>query len=119
LSSTKAKYVAMTEVTKELLWLKMVVESALKVKIDIPLEIFEDNQSPICLANNKSNHSAFKKKHMNLCFHFIQAKIIAKNISLTFKRTHHMLADFLTKSAGRSSIFNSFKTLQAKMPPAS
>jgi hypothetical protein len=119
LSSTEAEYFAMTEVTKELLWLKIVVESALKFKITPPLEIFEDNQSAIRLANNESNHSAFKTKHMNLWFHFIRAEVIAKTISLTFKRTHLMLADFLTKSVGCSSIFKALKTLQAKMPPSS
>jgi hypothetical protein len=66
LISTEAEYIAMTGVTKELLWLKIVVESALKFKIIALLEIFEDNQSAICLANNESNHSAFKTKHMNL-----------------------------------------------------
>jgi hypothetical protein len=55
---------------------------------------------------------------MNLWFHFIQAEFIAKNISLTFKQTHLMLADFLTKSVGRSSVFKALKTLQAKMPPS-
>jgi hypothetical protein len=71
LSSTEAEYIAITEVTKELLWLKMVIDSALKLPITLPLKIFEDNQGTILLANNESNHSAFKTKHMNLCFHFI------------------------------------------------
>ena len=67
----EAKYVAMTELTKKLLWLKMVVDSALKINIKMPLEIFEDNQGAIKLTNNESNHSAFKTKHMKLCYHFI------------------------------------------------
>jgi hypothetical protein len=117
LSSTEAEYIAITEVTKELLWLKMVIDSSLKLPMSLPLEIFEDNQGAILLANNESNHSAFKTKHMNLRFHFIRAEIIAKNIILTFKRTHLMLADFLTKSIGRSSIFKVLKVLRAGMPP--
>jgi hypothetical protein len=111
LSSTEAEYIAITEVTKELLWLKMVINSALKLSLSLPLEIFKDNQGAILLANNESNHSAFKTKHMNLRFHFIQAEIIAKNVILTFRRTHLMLADFLTKSIGRSSIFKVLRVL--------
>jgi hypothetical protein len=95
----------------------MVIDSALKLPLSLPFEIFEDNQGAILLANNESNHSAFKTKHMNLRYHFIQAEIIAKNIVLTFKRTHLMLADFLTKSIGRSSIFKVLKVLCAGMPP--
>jgi hypothetical protein len=117
LSSTEAEYIAITKVTKELLWLKMVINSALKLLLSLPLEIFEDNQGAILLANNKSSHLAFKTNHMNLRFHFIRAEIIAKNVILTFKRTHLMLADFLTKSIGRSSIFKALRVLCAGMPP--
>ena len=74
----------------------MVTELPLKLKIDFPIEIFEDNPSAICLENNESNHLAFKEKHINLWFHFIWAEILANNINLTFKRSHLMLADFLT-----------------------
>lgn len=81
-------------------WLKMVTESALKIIIPSPTPIFEDNQGAILLANNESNHSAFKTKHMNLRFHFIRAEIIAKNVSLQFRRTHLQLSNFLTKSIG-------------------
>jgi hypothetical protein len=66
LSSTEAEYIAITEVTKELIWLKNVTETALNFSIPLPSLIYEDNQAEILLANNESNHSAFKTKHMNL-----------------------------------------------------
>ncbi|KAI7958937.1 hypothetical protein MJO28_002728 [Puccinia striiformis f. sp. tritici] len=117
LSSTEAEYIAITEITKELLWLKMVIDSALKIPIPLPFKIFEDNQGAIMLANNEANHSGFKTKHMNTRFHFVRAEIIAKTICLAFKRTHLMLADFLTKSVGRSSIFKALKVLRAASLP--
>jgi len=119
LSSTEAEYIAITEVTKELIWLKMVISSALDIKIPLPIPIFEDNQSAILLAKNESNHSAFKTKHMNLRYHFIRAEVIADNIEFHYKQTHHMLADFLTKSIGRASILKTLKLLQASLPSSS
>jgi hypothetical protein len=71
LSSTKAEYIAISKITKEILWMKMVFESALKLFVSVPFEIFKDNQGVIKLAINEANHSAFKTKHMKLCFHFI------------------------------------------------
>ena len=116
LSLTEAKYVVMSDLVKELLWLHMVVGSSLGMKIPEKLSIFKDNQAAIQLANNESNHLSFKTKHMNLCYHFVQAEIIAKQIVIQFKRTHLMLADFLTKTIGRSSIFKFLRVLNAAMP---
>jgi hypothetical protein len=119
LSSTEAEYIAITEVTKELIWLKMVTETALNFSIPSPSPIYEDNQAAILLANNESNHSAFKTKHMNLRYHFVLSEIISNNLSLIYKKTQGMLADFLTKSIGRSSIFKVLRVLQAGMPSPS
>jgi hypothetical protein len=97
----------------------MVVGTSLSLKIPEKFPIFEDNQAAIRLANNKSNHSSFKTKHMNLLFHFIRAEIIADQVVIQFKRTHQMLANFLTKTVGRSSIFKVLRVLNAAMPSKS
>ena len=47
LSLTEAKYVAMSDLVKELLWLRMVVGSCLGMKIPEKLPIFKDNQAAI------------------------------------------------------------------------
>jgi hypothetical protein len=44
----------------------MVTETALNFSIPFPSPIYADNQAAILLANNESNHSAFKTKHKNL-----------------------------------------------------
>jgi hypothetical protein len=66
LSSTEAKYVAMADLVRELIWLRMVMSTSLSLEIPKKIPIFEDNQAAIQLTNNKLNHSSFKKKHMNL-----------------------------------------------------
>jgi hypothetical protein len=105
LSSTEAEYVAMSDLVKELLWLRMVVGTSMSLDIPKKLPIYEDNQAAIRLANNESNHSSFKTKHMNLRFHFIWSEIIADQVVVIYKRTQSILANFLTKTIGRSSIF--------------
>jgi hypothetical protein len=118
LSSTEAEYFAMSDLVKELLWLRMVVETSLDLIIPPKLPIFEDNQATILLANNESNHSSFKTKHMNLLFHFVCSEIIGNQVELHFNRTHLMLADFLTKTIGRTLIFKALQVLNAAMPSA-
>jgi hypothetical protein len=80
LSLTEAKYVAMSDLVKELLWLRMIVSTSLDLKIPEKLPIFEDNQATIQLANKESNHLSFKTKHMNLWFQFIRSEIIAEQV---------------------------------------
>ena len=106
----------MSDLVKELMWLQMFVGTSLSLKIPNKLPIFEDNQAAIRLANNESNHSSFKTKHMNLRFHFICSEIIADQVVVIYKRKHQMLADFLTKTIGRSSIFKALRVLNAAMP---
>ena len=116
LSSTEAKYVAMSDLVKELLWICTVMSNSLSLKIPIKIPIYEDNQAAIQLAKNESNHSSFKMKHMNLGFHFICSEILANIIEVHFKPTHLMLADFLTKNIGRASIFKALQVLNAALP---
>jgi hypothetical protein len=94
----------------------MVAQTSLSLMIPDKLPIYEDNQAAIRLANNESNHSSFKTKHMNLQYHFVRAKIIADQVVICVKRTHQMLADFLTKTIRQSSIFKVLRVLNAAMP---
>jgi hypothetical protein len=104
LSSTEAEYKSLGDITKEVMWIKTLLKKVFNVKIPGPTPIHEDNQGAIALANNESNHSNFKTKHMSLRHHFIRREIQIKSITLKFVPTHQMLADFLTKSVGKTSI---------------
>ncbi|PLW26727.1 hypothetical protein PCASD_20149 [Puccinia coronata f. sp. avenae] len=100
LSLTEAEYKSLGDITKEIMWIKTLLKKIFNVKIKDATPIFEDNQGAIALANNESNHSNFKTKHMNLRHHFIRREINIKSIALHYVPTHLMLADFLTKSLG-------------------
>ena len=104
LSSTEAEYKSICDTTKELMWIKTLLKKIFNMKNLTPITVFEDNQGAIDLAKNDSNHSNFKTKHMSLKFHFIRREIKIKHIKLEYIKTNDMLADFLTKPVGRTSI---------------
>jgi hypothetical protein len=112
LSSTKAKYKSLGDITKEVMWVKKILKKVFNIKIPGPTPIFEDNQGAIALANNEENHSNFKTKHMSLRHHFICSKIKIKSITLKYVPTHMMLANFLTKAVGKTSIRQALCSLQ-------
>ncbi|PLW49320.1 hypothetical protein PCASD_02649 [Puccinia coronata f. sp. avenae] len=82
LSSTEAEYKSIGDITKEIMWIKTLLKKIFNIKLKEPTPIFEDNQGAIALANNESNHSNFKTKHMSLRHHFIRREIKIKSIVL-------------------------------------
>lgn len=111
LSSTEAEYKSLGDITKDIMWIKTLLKKILNLKIRNPTPIFEDNQGAIALANNESNHSNFKTKHMSLRHHFIRREIKIKSIELKFVPTRLMMADFLTKSVGKTSIKRALRSI--------
>ena len=67
LSTIKVEYVATIEASKELIWLKRLMEELEKGQEDAKL--WSDSQSAIHLAKNGTFHS--RTKHIKLRYHFI------------------------------------------------
>jgi hypothetical protein len=93
LSSTEAEFIAATEASKELLWLKRFV-------IELGFDqgkyvLFCDSQSAIHLCKNASLH--FKSKHIDVRYHWIQDVLYAKELYLEKVHTDDNGADMLTK----------------------
>lgn len=116
LSSTEAEYKSLGDITKEIMWIKTLLKKILNLKVRSPTPIHEDNQGAIALANNASNHSNFKTKHMSLRHHFIRREIKIKSIELKFVPTRSMMADFLTKSVGKTSIKKALRAINISCP---
>ena len=57
--------------------------------------IYEDNQSPICLARNAKFHG--RVKHINIKPHFIREQVATGNMELHYCKFEEMIADVLTK----------------------
>jgi len=99
LSTTEAEYIALTEITSELLWFKNLLME-LGYKFTEPIKIHEDNQSCIKMATSNSNKS--RAKHLDIKYHFIKEHVDSKTIELNYVPTNEQIADTLTKALPRS-----------------
>ena len=72
LSTTKAKYMALSTCVQEGLWLKSFIHS-IHQSLFLPLHVHADNTAAISLAVIPSNHS--NPHHINTCFHFIHEHV--------------------------------------------
>lgn len=98
LSSTEAEYKAMSDSTKEALWLKNILtELQLRPQSAIPLHV--DNEGAEALAQNPSHHS--RTKHIHARYHFIRECVQEGDIKVLHVSTKDMLADMLTKPLPR------------------
>ena len=93
LSTTESEYVAITEGSKELIWLKRLMEELGKVQEDAKL--WSDSQSAIHLAKNSAFHS--RTKHIKLRYHFIRSALEDGSVSLGKIHTSQNPADMFTK----------------------
>jgi hypothetical protein len=79
LSSTEAEYRGAAIATCEVVWLQKLL-SDLGQSMDAPVVIYYDNISSILLANNPVYHA--RTKHIEVHYHFIREKVLAKEIDL-------------------------------------
>ena len=84
LSTTKAEYVALTEASKEILWLDKFLEE-LGYKQDNCV-LNSDSQSAIHLAKNATFHA--RTKHIEVRYHFIRTLLEEGQLKLAKKNTH-------------------------------
>ena len=113
LSTTEAEYMALSAANQEALYLRALLRD-LKHEQTEPTKIYQDNQGTIKLAENAIVSK--RSKHIDVRYHFVRENIIAKNITLEYKKTQEMLADCLTKAVGKNvldrclpGIFGSFR----------
>ena len=66
---------------------------------NLPIIIFEDNQSAIALAENQVDHQ--RTKHIDCKYHFVREQIVCNCIMIKYLETSIMIADSLTKPVGR------------------
>ena len=93
LSTTKAKYMAMTEAMKEVIWLQRLLDD-LRIDQDL-LKINCDSMSAIYLAKNQVYHA--RTKYIVLRFHFVREILDEGDIELLKIHTKENPADMLTK----------------------
>eukprot|EP00253_Pinus_taeda_P022750 PITA_22750 len=100
-STTKAEYVAVAEATKEIVWLRKIIED-LQVKQVQSTPLMIDNTSAIKLAKNPKFHD--RTKHINTKYHLIRHHVETKTIHLRLCSTNEKIADIFTKACGRETL---------------
>ena len=94
-SSTEAEYVALCECTKEVVYLRRIVEEC-GCKQDGPTTIHVDNEAAVKLAHNQ--YGGRRTKHIELQFHFTRSKIMSGEVILTRISSAENPADIFTKA---------------------
>jgi hypothetical protein len=112
LSTTEAEYVGLSNVTKELQWLKGIVAHmtpAVKgTDAALSVELHGDNQGALALAKDNEFHS--RTKHILPRFQYVHECLRLGFMRLGYVATGQMLADLLTKALG-SRKFIHFKAM--------
>jgi hypothetical protein len=70
--------------------------------VDVHVVIYCDNISSILLANNLVYHA--KTKHIEVHYHFIKGKVLAKEIDLIHVSIEDQVADISTKALGTDKL---------------
>eukprot|EP00253_Pinus_taeda_P014817 PITA_14817 len=100
-STTEAEYVAAAEATKEIAWLRKILED-LQVKQVQSTPLMIDNTFAIKLDKNPKFHD--RTKHINTKYHLIRHHVEAKTIHLRHFSTNEQIADIFTKALGREKL---------------
>jgi len=99
LSSTKSEYVALTQASKDVIWMgKLLSEISFisSIPFKFPINLACDNEGAITLSKDSTFHA--RTKHIDIHFHFIRQCIIQGHITLFHLPTGEMVADIFTKS---------------------
>ena len=92
--TSEAEYVALSEVVKEVLFLRQVQELTEPSMRVGTVNVFEDNEGAIKLATNK--HSR-RTKHVDVKHHLVRDASDAQKVRVAYVRSGDQHADLLTK----------------------
>ena len=97
-SSTEAEYVAACDGTKEVMWLRNLLEG-ISHPSSTPTILFEDNNSCIAQSENPLHHK--RTKHIDVYYHFTRQMVKEGIVKLIKIDTIEQVADMLTKPLGK------------------
>jgi hypothetical protein len=95
LSSTEAEYVAVSEIAKEILFVKQILEG-IGLEIHYPIIIKCDNTGAIYLCDNFSTSQ--RTKHIDTRHHFVRGYVEENILKVIFVRSEDNDADMFTKN---------------------
>ena len=95
LSSTKAEYVAMSEVVKDVIFLRNILES-IGEEVEFPIIVEVDNTGAIFLGLNRTTGQ--RTKHIDIRYHYVREYIDDGIVKVVFVSTKENDADIFTKN---------------------
>jgi hypothetical protein len=97
LSSTEAEYMAMSDCSRQAVWLQNFFG---EIGFSIgPVPINGDNQGSIFIASNPTTNRL--SKHIDVRYHYIRQVVTEGKVNLYYVRSDENPADILTKPLGR------------------
>jgi len=108
LSSTEAEYCGMTEVAKQLHWIRNVYEE-LRFKIG-PLPLCVDNQGAMFLTSNAAQEG--QTKHVRMTDHYICESVEFGEIKLYYVPMDQQFTDIFMKNLGKQKFEDGRRSLQ-------
>ena len=97
-SSTSAEYVALSEAVSEVKFIKSLL-SDLKIDIDFPIKIHEDNSGTMLIA--KFGNLTKRSKYIEIHYHSVNECYDKKEIDFVKVDAEKNLADIFTKALGK------------------
>jgi hypothetical protein len=93
-STAEAEYIAVYEVAKEIVWLRLLLKE-LGFEQKGPTLINEDNTATIAISEKEYNHA--RTKHIDIKYHYVKDLVKKEIIKLTWVKTTEQIADIFTK----------------------
>ena len=104
-SSGESKYVALSEVCKDVKFAYMLLET-MNIEIELPIEVRVDNMSAIFMA--ETAQSTQRTKHVDIRYHFVKDLVEAGLLKIRFVGSENNLADLFTKNLSQEK-FRKFR----------
>jgi hypothetical protein len=100
LSSSKAEYVSISEVAKEIRFIYFLLKG-MGVDVKLPIFVRCDNVGVIFMAENSS--SGIKTRHIDTRYHFVREHVKDGLIKIVFVKSSINDADMFTKNVGKEA----------------
>ncbi|SOV05153.1 uncharacterized protein UDID_17849 [Ustilago sp. UG-2017a] len=114
LSAVEAEFIAATEATREVLFLKQLLRS-IGIATGTPT-VYSDNTGCIQVSKDPAQH--WKLKHIDTKYHFVRNNVQEGRVQIKYVDTTRNLADVLTKPIGRQAMQQARSGLHLQMPAA-
>ena len=105
LASAHAEYVALSEVCREVLYMKYLM-MFMKANPELPVQIYCDNAGAIFLSNNQESRLS---KHLDIKAHFIRNNVDKSLVKVSFVKSKINVADGFTKCSSSEDYERNFQ----------